>query len=301
MNLHEPNTLKVRMHHIQISREINPVKVMLTGDWHISPIVSERQYNFLREAIIEAQPDVIILQGDIVDSPVELKRNTSIKKIKKCFSLCAEHAKTVLVLGSHDFVTPTKPAKIMKDTAIPLWKDICKRTGVKLLMNEWCELEGIRLFGAFQDEKCMITDKLKFRDNPKQFLSQLKQYDFSKIAEGKGDDKVNWFVAHAPYLAKGSEKILKDFDISSFGHTHGGVVPRGLDEVFDKLHIHRGLLAPNRTPLPRRSRGLFRLGENTAIIVNPGMVGAQFCASKIAQKMNFLKAAEISLVEISKA
>ncbi len=299
MNLHEPNTLKIRAHKVQISRKISPTKVMVTGDWHISPIVSERQLNFIEEAISFIKPELIILQGDIIDSPIELQRETSLKKLKATLRACSKKAPTVLVLGSHDFITPTKPAVIMKDSAIPAWKKICKETNVELLMDEWYETNTIRIFGAFQDEKCMITDKLKFRDNPEQFLQQLKNYDFSKIAKKSPDDKVNWFVSHAPYLKKQSQEYLKHFDIISFGHTHGGIVPKGLDELFCKLHIHRGLIAPNRTLFPRRARGIFKLSENTAVLINSGMTGAQFCAPSFAQSLNFIKAAEVDQVEIS--
>lgn len=298
MNFHEPNTLKVRIHKVWLNRGLEPAKVMLTGDWHISPIVSERQYDFLKDAVTDTKPDLIILQGDMIDSPIELKRETSRKKLVKSLSLCAENAPTVLVLGSHDFITPTEPANIMKDTAIPEWKKICQETGVKLLMDEWFETDKIRLFGAFQTEKCMITDKLKFRDNPKQFLVQLKGYDFSKIEGEKGADKINWFAAHAPYLKKGSAEILKNFDVASFGHTHGGIVPKGMDEIFNRFHIHRGLIGPNRLPFPRRVRGLYKLSKTTAVVVNPGMVGAQFCAPSFTHSLNFVKAAEISLVDV---
>ncbi len=294
MNLHEPNTLKVRLHSITLNRDIATTKVMIAGDWHISPIVSDRQYHYLKEALEATQPDVIILQGDLIDSPTELKRETSLKKLIASLRLCVKAAPTVLVLGSHDYITPTNPARIMKDFALPFWRKICQKTGVKLLCDEWYETPKIRIFGAFQNEKCMITEKQKFRDNPRAFYRQVKDYDFSPV----NDKKINWFAAHAPYLIKETAEKLSIFDILSFGHTHGGIVPKGLDEIFAKLHIHRGLISPNRMPLPRHSRGVFRTSQSTFALINPGMVGAQFCAPKIGQSLNFIKAAEISLVEI---
>ena len=98
MNCNEPNTLKVRIHKIELTRKIKHAKVMLTGDWHISPIVSKRQYQFLEDAIAQAKPDLIILQGDLVDSPLELQRETSQKKLIDSLSLCTKNAPTVLVL-----------------------------------------------------------------------------------------------------------------------------------------------------------------------------------------------------------
>ena len=83
VNLKESSTLKVRLHQVRLNRDAKSIKVMVTGDWHISPIISENQANFLQEAVTQAEPDVILLQGDIVDSPTELERETSLKKVAK--------------------------------------------------------------------------------------------------------------------------------------------------------------------------------------------------------------------------
>ncbi len=294
MNLHEPNVLKTRVCQVKIERDLPQVKVAVTGDFHISPIVSEKQINFLRTSFETTKPDVIILQGDIIDSPVELKKAESVKKVIQTFSLCTSYAPTALVLGSHDFITPTNPAKSMSQFALPKWKELCEKTGVKILFDEWLELPNIRIFGAFQDEKCILKNNF-FKENKKDFAEKTSKYEFPPFS-GK---KINWFATHAPYIKNQEiEKYLGGFDVVSFGHTHGGIVPLGVDEIYEKFHFNSGLIAPNKTPLPRRVRGSFKVGKTT-VIMNSGMVGAQYCAPKIFQQMNFLKAAEITLVKIS--
>lgn len=295
MNLHEPNTIKVRLHKVNFDRALTPVKVLVTGDWHVSPIVSERQRDFLKQAIENTSPDVIILQGDLVDSPIELKRDTSLKKLYSNLRLCAKAAPTVMVLGSHDYITPTKPPKVMKEFSLLHWEKLCEKTGIKLLLDEWYEADKIRIFGSFQDVPCVIANKKKWHENPGVFLEQVKNYDYSRIEPSK----VNWFAAHSPYLTKASMEYLRQFDIMSFGHTHGGIVPKGLDELMEKLHLHFGIVSPNMVPFPRHTRTAFRVGKSTLALVNPGMVGAQFCAPKITQAMNFIKAAEVSVVEVN--
>lgn len=299
VNLKEPSTLKVRLNQVRLNRDAKSIKVMVTGDWHISPIISENQAIFLQEAVTQAEPDVILLQGDIVDSPTELERETSLKKLLKELRICSQVAPTFLVLGSHDFITPREPRKVMKEFAIPRWKVLCKKCGVRLLIDEWAELDGIRFFGAFQDEKCSTfvdkNGKLIHKDNPVAFEEFIKKFDFSNIS----DDKINWFLSHAPLLTPGIIEACQKFDVMSFGHTHGGIIPRGMDEVFEKLNLHFGIISANKTLFPGKVRGAWEEDFETVIVVNPGMTGAQFCAPKIAQKFNFIKAAEVSLIEIT--
>lgn len=295
----EPNTLKVRLNRLQLPRDLLPVKVMLTGDWHISPIVSERQEQFLKDAISKTKPDIIIVQGDLVDSPTELKRETSLKKLMRELKLCAKAAPTVVVMGNHDFITPINPIEVRKDFSIERFKILCDKCGVKLLLDDWLELKGIRIFGAFQNEGGVIK-KLKsgryiYRECPREFQKELEQHDFSSLK----DDKVNWFAAHAPLFSPKIIELLQSFDVLSFGHTHGGIVPKGLDETFEKLHIHGGLYSAGRMPFPRKVRGAWKEKQGSFVVINSGMVGAQFCAPRMLQNMNFVKAAEVNLVEIN--
>lgn len=320
MRLNEPNVFKVRLHTVTLNRSVGPVRVMCTGDWHVSPIVNEHQFEFLKEAIAETGPDVIILQGDLVDSPVELKRDSSLEKLERELSLCASMAPTVMVLGSHDFMTPTQPPVDMFDKVLPIWKDLCKRCGVQLLMDEWAVFDGIRIFGSFQDIRCMrkdLTSKTlltdKHFDNPEGFLACLKdarrkiQKGLPKNRVSGGDEasssgdtsEVLWFASHAPLINDEVIRVLEPFDIVSFGHTHGGIVPLGLDEAFEKAGLHFGLVSPNRKPFPRRVRGMMPISDSTMMLVNPGMIATHFCVSKPLQNLNFLKAAEVSVVQVN--
>ncbi|MBR2588873.1 metallophosphoesterase [Candidatus Saccharibacteria bacterium] len=296
----EPNTLKIRLHQVKLSRSVRPIKVMLTGDWHISPIVSDRQATFLKEAIEKSEPDVIILQGDLMDSPTELSRETSLKKLMRELKICSKAAPTVAVLGNHDYITPINPIEVKKEFAIPRYVALCKKCNVKLLMNEWVELDGIRIFGAFQNEDCILyktsSGKYLYKETAKNYEKQIKDYDFSNL----GTDKINWFAAHIPLITPVLGKKLQEFDVMSFGHTHGGIVPRGIDEAFEKFGIHGGFYSAGKRPFPRKVRGAWKEKKSgNHVVVNAGMVGAQFCAPRIIQGLNFIKAAEVSLVDVT--
>lgn len=300
MNLQEPNVLKVRKHEVFVAREVPAATVMVTGDWHISPVVSDLQYEYLKQAISVANPDLIMLTGDIVDSPVELKRETSVRKLVRELLLCSKAAPTVMVLGSHDFITPTRPARVASRFALPRWRSLCDKCGVTLLLDEFFETDFLRVFGAFQDERCVLTyDKtgsLRHFDNVYEFEQKLSQFDFS--SEVLSLDKANWFLSHAPMVNAKVAEDLAGFDILSFGHTHGGIVPRGLDDAFDKLGVNFGLISPHKRPFAPVARGMMPVGDGSLMLINGGMVGAQFAAPKTLRQLNHVKAAEVSVVEI---
>ena len=289
---------KIRLANIEVGRKIPAVRVMTTGDWHISPIVSSVQEQMLSEAIRETKPHVIILQGDMVDSPRELSRDTSLERLKSQLLLCSLAAPTVLVLGSHDYILPVNPAKVMKN-ALDEWRKICDECGVKLLLDDWYEDKHIRIFGAKQDDKYYLTkkhNKLIHECNPDHLTQNLKKFadDFKNLPSSK----VNWFAAHSPVMEDEAILLCKNFDVMSFGHTHGGIVPRGLDDFFESRGWTFGLISPERGLFPKVACGVKKLNTGTFRIINAGMVGAQYCVSKFFQKFNFIKAAEVNIVDV---
>lgn len=290
MKLKEPAVCKITRTKVFDAPFVASVAV--SGDWHISPIVSENQYKMLEKAFKEIRPEVIILQGDLMDSPKQFKNAASVQKLRQWFSLCMSFAPTVTVLGSHDFIEPSRNGHVDKE-ALNCWQEICAETGVRLLNDEWFETEHVRIFGMEQGPEYCLTSENKHKNNPEFFEKRLTELDLETTP-----DKANWFAAHAPDMTKKAEEILAEkFDVASFGHTHGGCLPLGVDTVVDKVGGHRGIVSPTLRPFPGNVRGIKKIGQMIQII-NSGMVGTQNCAPKATQYLNFAKAAEVNFVKI---
>lgn len=307
----EPQVCKIKEYRIEAGAAKRKVTVALTGDWHISHIVGPRQQAFLRESLGKIQPDVILVQGDMVDSPAALKETRLQAQLVDTLSSCAKIAPTLAVLGNHDLVDPGKKvvgkrrqkttfAHFLSERVLPeaekAWREVCEEAGVRLLLDETIELTGIRFFGFYQDAKCSFKDG-RWQDNLEEDRRKLKELrKAGKLAPKAG--KINWFLAHAPMGKLMDEaELLEGFDVVSFGHTHGGCVPRGLDEIFDWLGYTGGLYGPFGKILPlRQMRGKEKLPGGGAMIINTGMVFAQECAPEFLQKLNWMKAAEVTSV-----
>ena len=290
MKLKEPSVCKITR--TQIFKAPFVANVAVSGDWHISPIVSESQFLMLKKAFLEIQPELIILQGDLMDSPSQFENQESVRKLYEWFSMCTSFAPTVMVLGSHDFIEPKKFGRV-DTSAISSWQKVCSDTGVKLLSDEWFMTEHVRVFGMYQGPEYCLTPDGKHKNNPKIFEQHLESLNLEPFS-----DKVNWFVAHAPDMTKKAEQALSEkFDVASFGHTHGGCLPLGIDTIVDKTGGHGGIISPTKRPLPSNVRGVKKIGKMTRII-NSGMVATQNCAPKATQYLNFAKAAEVNFVKI---
>ena len=290
MSLKETKLYKRQTFYVHPEAEIDEkVSVAITGDWHISPIVSDAQKYAIYETLLKIEPDLIVLQGDLIDSPTELFDKSSLKKLKDTLSLCSDTAPTVLVLGGHDFITPTDPG--VELDVLPLWQEICEETEIHLLNDEWFELDNIRVFGCAQEADTVMDQDGHRKDNSRPFQEKLIELNLEPKP-----DKINWFVAHAPNLTRKSIKALKHFDVISFGHTHGGCVPIILDKILDATHSNAGLISPEMKPFPKLVRGAKMLSTDTTMVINTGLIATHYSAPKPLQYLNPLKKGEITEV-----
>ncbi|MBQ1528396.1 metallophosphoesterase [Candidatus Saccharibacteria bacterium] len=283
-----------------------PVKVALTGDWHISRIVTERQREFLRQKLGKIKPDVIILQGDLFDTAQSFLDSELVAELKKSMRLCAKIAPTVMVPGNHDQMLAERwrsrsraefMSRVFPDV-VGEWRKVCRETGVKLLTDSWFEVKGLRIFGFYQDPEAYYAESPRKSENIAEMRRKIKQLDREGVLKFK-EGKAHWFAAHAPINELYRMKELKGFKVFSFGHTHGGCVPVGADLVVDACGGHGGLIAPMKRILPARfMRGREIVNNEASYIVNAGMVALQESAPKPLQYFNWLKAAEVTEVRV---
>ena len=282
------------------------VKVALTNDWHLSRITSSKQRKFLKSRLEQIRPDVIILQGDLFDTPKSFLDSELVMELKKSMQLCAKIAPTVMVVGNHDQMLARRgQAKSHAEFLAQVfpnvmgeWRRICRETGVKLLVDSWFEIKGLRIFGFYQDPEAYYAEPHVKNENYAEMKRKIRQLARDGELEFK-DGKTHWFVAHAPINDLYRMKELRGFDVFSFGHTHGGCVPMGADWLEDLCGGHWGLIAPMKKIFPARfMRGREKLKNGASYIVNSGMVAMQESAPRPLHYLNWLKPAEVTEVII---
>lgn len=186
----------------------------------------------------EAEPDIIVITGDLVDS-----YHTDIDIALRFAEDAIEIAPCYYVTGNHE-------ARISEYDDL---KDGLEAAGVIVLENERIELEqdgeAISLLGV--SDPSFQTDYL-MGDSASVMSGTLQEL----TAE---DDAYTILLSHRPELF--DTYVKSGVDLVFSGHAHGGQF---------RLPFIGGLVAPNQGLFPEYDAGLFNEG-NTTMVVSKGV------------------------------
>lgn len=228
---------------LQISREQVPVKglkqnirIAALSDFH-APCHYLSTENLI-STINAEKPDVLIIAGDMFGT-----RNfqTVIHKFKEANASCAKLA----VMGNWEYWLNFDPESLKKTYA---------NSDIKLLINESCEVRGLKIIG--------LDDLLKGTPN----------FEMADIAAGGSSPMV--VVSHCPAGFDHLNSDDKNQKIVISGHTHGGqIAPFG-----------RALMTPNGSG--RYVKGWYRRGNNSMYVMRG--VGATYLPFRIGARPELL-------------
>uniref|UniRef100_UPI00405738BD metallophosphoesterase n=1 Tax=Agathobacter sp. TaxID=2021311 RepID=UPI00405738BD len=195
---------------------------------------NEKLLNMLREA----DPDIIAITGDIIDS-----RNTDI-------DIALQFTKTAMEIAPCYYVTGNHEARVSEYDEL---KEGMIELGVVVLDDERIELEEsgeiIALLGV--NDPSFQTDHL-FGDSETVMKSKLQE-----ISDGESEFTI--LLSHRPELFEVYTDSKVDLVLS--GHAHGGQF---------RLPFVGGIVAPNQGLFPKYDAGLYT-EENTNMIVSRGI------------------------------
>ena len=231
--------LVVRNYEIDSDRVDSPIRIAFVSDLH-SCYYGKNQKNLV-DTIIEEEPDVLLLGGDIFDSKLDSK-NTEL-----FLEALADKFPIYYATGNHDVWGGTE--------AFETKMKILDKYGVTILSGE---SELIEINGASLNI-CGVDDLSTFdygtKSKEESFFAQL---DMLNEKAENGDFTV--LLSHHPeYFEK---YITYDFDLVLSGHAHGGQwrIPLLLNGVY----------APNQGLFPKYAGGEY--AENgTTMIVSRGL------------------------------
>ena len=306
MSLRNPLVLKTPHYSFYSKKISHKVKIALLADLHLNPVIADRQLELIKSAFKKEIPDIIIIHGDLFDTPLSLDIKEHTEKLTKTLKYCSSIAPTLTTLGNHDQILHTRhhpesyeeflkfvpPEKELLEK----WHSLCDKAEVKLLLDDWFVFKDVNIFGFFEPYDCYYSEAKKGENNAK-ISAKLEKTKSLKSPPKK--EAFTWFFSHAPFKILFDQPTLSSFDVLSFGHTHGGAVPLLLDGIFDKIGYHGGLVAPYGNLFPtKKTRGKETLKSGQEIIINSGMVLTQSPNFKPFQYLNPLKAAEITFVSL---
>ncbi len=226
------NTLTLREYTFETDKVTNPIKIAFVSDHHGSEFGENNSE--LMDIIDKAEPDVVLLGGDMFDEPefVDIEKNL--------ISQLTEKYNVYGVLGNHAY-------KMEGYTAEDI-RQIYAELGVTLLAEDCrvLELNGEKINICGLD---VYPEGVGFEDRIDRALADTDSNAYTVMLYHRPD--------------KWNEFTHKGIDLMLSGHTHGGqwIVPGKLN----------GVLAPNQGFFPKYAGGLYEFDDGMNLIVSRGL------------------------------
>lgn len=240
----------------RIPKEFEGFKIAQISDLHNAEIGNNNEK--ILELMVEAEPDIIVITGDMVDS-----RRPNIE-------VAFDFAKEALKIAPCYYVNGNHELRMEEYEEI---RNGLEKLGVKILENQKVLLSEkeaeITLIGVSDPSVESMLLKVDEDDLMKSYLDGIVN----------DDDNYKILLSHRPELIDvyADSKI----DLAFTGHAHGGQV---------RLPIIGGIVAPKQGFFPKYDSGLY-IEEETNMIVSRGIGNSLF-------PLRFNNRPEVVLIEL---
>ena len=188
------NTYALDIHEVPVPvrglpRHLEGLTVAHITDTHLGKLgrIEERVV-----AAVQAQnPAVVVLTGDMLGSRQALPALAAF-----CHALTAPSRHVLAIRGNHDVWTKVP---------VPDLRELYRRAGARLLVNEHCVLDAGLTFVGTED-------------------SVTKHYDLRRALRGLPATPVRIHLSHAPAVFDWTRGPVVSFALCLAGHTHGGQI-----------------------------------------------------------------------------
>jgi predicted MPP superfamily phosphohydrolase len=217
-------------HEIQVKGLGKPVSIMHIPDLHLGAQRSEAYLRKVVEAINSRRPDLVIYNGDLVDSNIALR--------PELFALFTEvRAEQYFTTGNHEYYVDT-------DKAL----ELIEKAGIRILRSEMAETHGLQFIGL----EYMNADRVT-RDSHMVNALTIEE-ELPKIPRSA---ELPVLLAH--HSPVGVQYVSREgIDVMLSGHTHGGQVFPGTALVGIRFPMNKGrYTAGGTTILVSQGAGTF--------------------------------------------
>ena len=225
-----------------LPKSFDGYKIVQVSDFH-NAYLGRRSKNLLK-AVEAAEPDTIVITGDIVD-----RRTPYLKRAAVLIEKITEIQQTFYITGNHEahYKHFNKLYEVIGRSDV---RNITKHSAVLERNGEKINLAGINDVWFFGDEV-----------NPKTYRNFQNELT-AKVSELPHDFTV--LLAHRPELLSIYSK--NDVDIVFSGHAHGGQI---------RLPVVKGLYAPHQGVNPKYTEGMHEQ-NGTTMVVSRGLGNSRF-------------------------
>ena len=233
------NRFVVKEEQFELPKLKKSCRFVMISDLH-NKVYGRNNEKIIR-AVEEAEPDFVVIAGDLITSHV----NESIRPGVDLINALSKYYPIYYALGNHETKLKLYPKKFgnMYDRLV---KEI-EHPNVKLLVDESCVLPEYSV--------CLTGLELE-----RAYFARFKEKDMEQGHLEKHIGKANAqfcniLIAHNPEYFKEYADWGADFVLS--GHVHGGIM---------RLPLLGGVISPSYKLFPKYDGGVFREGKSTMLL-----------------------------------
>lgn len=230
---------------VTINAENALFRIALLSDLHGKSF--GRENSRLIAKIQEQSPDVIFLDGDMIDRSAD---QTDVQELLRLIERLHEIAPVYFAPGNHELEYMQTDASLLTQVA---------EAGAVVVNDSYVDVtiagQPLRIGGTMGHAFYFGRSEDEFSSSPEyQFLKTFEDTDVPKIC-----------LAHMPdtFIFNGAYNLW-NVDLVLSGHTHGGLI---------RLPFIGGLYAPMQGWFPEYDRGYFCLGEHMQMVISAGLSG----------------------------
>ena len=221
------------------------VRVILLSDLHGKSF--GRENSRLIAKIEEQTPDVIFLDGDMIDRSAD---SADVQELLRLIKRLHEIAPVYFAPGNHELEYMQTDTSLLTQVT---------EAGAVIVNDSYVDVtiagQPLRIGGTMGHAFYFGRSEEEFSSSPEyQFLKAFEDTDVPKIC-----------LAHMPdtFIFNGAYNLW-NVDLILSGHTHGGLI---------RLPFIGGLYAPMQGWFPEYDQGYFRLGEHMQMVITSGLAG----------------------------
>lgn len=271
---------------------VSDIKITALGDLHISKIMGSKKLNPIMKQLEKEKSDYYVFLGDLVDSPSELLKTEKQLELLDLLKTTAQIAPTMVILGSHDYVTEEKESEYF-DYKTVFFNKLEEINNLYLLNDSTYIDSKIFFMGYLQSLRYYYQKKKEHHEDLDAFYEEFGQK--VELYKNLPNNIPKIGLIHSPEYANEEKNVelLKEYDLLIGGHDHDGLIPFGIG------NWKRGIISPKKALFPNNVRGYRQLSSGTKILISGGIVKIQDCAPKLLHPFNHLCPMQMDTIKLT--
>ncbi len=283
------NKVRIKEDIIYNENALTDITLIHLSDIHFNLYTKEKKLLKIKEMIYLANPDYVLITGDLLDTPDIVKNKYKIKELLSFLTSISDRFKVLISLGNHD---------VFSESDFKFFNKLNDLKNIYILNDDYYKDENIFIGGVTlpnnyyynitrdESDKVLVEHLI----NSKKLVNRLPR-NIPKV-----------LMIHSPIRVMDDMVInkLKDYDLILSGHTHGGMMPPIMDKIFKGNY---GIIAPNKRIAPKVARGRIDKYVNNkkiTLIISSGITKLSIKSSKLLSKLNFIYNIDINKIIITK-